>query len=121
MAGSDSPFHATQESDTMAEKTNGHDGAASQKAQAAGMSKMEAVRQALSAMGGDATPSQMQPFIKQKFGIDMSTDHISTYKGDIRRKAKAAKKAAPKAAAAAKPAATKSAAKPKAAPAAAAK
>ncbi|HYT88644.1 MAG TPA: hypothetical protein VEL76_08035 [Gemmataceae bacterium] len=110
----------------MAEKTNGHDGAAApQKAQAQPMNKMQAVRRALNEMGPDATPSQMQPYIKQKFGIDMSTDHISTYKGDIRRKAKEAKKAAPKAAAAAKPAAAKPAAKgkakAKAAPAAAAK
>jgi hypothetical protein len=75
----------------MAEKTNGPEGATQQKAQTGGMNKMEAVRRALTEMGQDATPSQMQPYIKQKFGIDMSTDHISTYKGDIRRKAGGAK------------------------------
>jgi hypothetical protein len=52
-----------------------------------GISKMEAVRRALAEMGQNATPSQLQPFIQQNFGIGMTTDHISTYKGDIRRKA----------------------------------
>src|SRR4051794_11489687 len=66
----------------MAEKTNGQ-----QAGKGSGISKMEAVRRALGAMGSEATPSQLQPFIKSKFGITMTTDHISTYKGDIRRKA----------------------------------
>ena len=47
------------------------------------ITKQEAVRRALKAMGRAATPSQMQPYIKQNFGIDMSTDHISTSKGII--------------------------------------
>jgi hypothetical protein len=53
------------------------------------ISKQEAVRRALEAMGRDATPSQMQPYIKDNFGIEMSTDHISTSKGIILRKKKA--------------------------------
>jgi hypothetical protein len=67
----------------MADKANGQAGASAPKK---GISKMEAVRRALSHLGGDAKPSEMQPWIKQQFGIQMSTDHISTYKGDIRRK-----------------------------------
>jgi hypothetical protein len=55
------------------------------------ITKIEAVRKALAHFGKDAKPAQMQPWIKQTFGIDMSTDHISTSKGDILRK-KAAKK-----------------------------
>jgi len=47
------------------------------------ITKQEAVRRALKAMGRAATPSQMQPYIKENFGIDMSTDHISTSKGII--------------------------------------
>ncbi|HVS39379.1 MAG TPA: hypothetical protein VMS17_27730 [Gemmataceae bacterium] len=61
------------------------------------MSKMEAVRRALRKLGRDAKPLPLQAHIKKEFGIDMSTDHISTYKGDIaRKKAKrfAAKRAA---------------------------
>jgi hypothetical protein len=53
------------------------------------VTKMEAVRQVLAEMGKDAKPAEMQPVIKEKFGIEMSTDHISTYKGDILKKAKA--------------------------------
>jgi septum formation inhibitor MinC len=61
------------------------------------ISKQEAVRRALKHFGNDAKPLQMQPWIKQELGIDMTTDHISTAKGDAlraARKAKAAKKAA---------------------------
>jgi hypothetical protein len=65
------------------------------------ISKQEAVRRALAHFGRDAKPAQMQGWIRQQFGIDMSTDHISTAKGEILRKA--AKKAAPKKAAAPKP------------------
>src|SRR5262245_66016589 len=61
------------------------------------MSKKEAVRKALEAMGKDAKPSEMQPFIKEKYGIDMTTDHISTAKGEILRAGKKkAKKQGPK-------------------------
>src|SRR5262245_6081133 len=98
----------------MADKTNGQAGAPAPKK---GINKMEAVRQALAHFGSDATPSAMRPWIKQQFGIDMSADHISTYKGDIKRKLAARDQAATTAAAspspavaaarAAKPAATK--------------
>jgi hypothetical protein len=66
------------------------------------ITKMEAVRRALAHFGKGGKPAQMQGWIKQQLGIDMSTDHISTAKGEILRKkggkAKkpAAKKAAPK-------------------------
>ena len=53
---------------------------------AEGMSKMDAVRQALSDLGKDAKPLELQPYIKQSFGIDMSVDHVSTYKSQILRK-----------------------------------
>jgi hypothetical protein len=51
------------------------------------ISKQEAVRRALAHFGNDAKPLQMQGWIKSEFGIDMGTDHISTAKGDILRKA----------------------------------
>ena len=77
------------------------------------ITKLEAVRQALAKLGNDALPSQMQPYIKKTFGIDMTTDHISTSKGDIARKAREAAEAAHQAAGK-KPAAPKTQAAPKA-------
>jgi hypothetical protein len=62
------------------------------------LTKQEAVRRALKHLGNDAKPLQMQPWIKSELGIEMTTDHISTAKGDAlraARKAAAAKKAAP--------------------------
>jgi hypothetical protein len=60
------------------------------------ISKQEAVRRALAHFGRDAKPAEMQGWIKQQFGIEMSTDHISTAKGEVLRKAGAKKAAAPK-------------------------
>jgi hypothetical protein len=58
------------------------------------MTKMEAVRRALKALGKDALPAKLQPYIKQTFGIDMTPAHITTCKGDILRKGR--KKPGPK-------------------------
>ena len=57
----------------MAKKSNG------------GITKKEAVRKALEALGRDAKPAQLQPYIKQTFGIDMTPGHITTAKGEILR------------------------------------
>jgi hypothetical protein len=51
-----------------------------------GVSKMDAVREALRQLGSDAKPAQIQGFIKEQFGHEMTLDHISNYKSDIRRK-----------------------------------
>ena len=59
-----------------------------------GMTKMEAVRQALAELGRDAKPLQLQAFVKERFGMDMTADHVSTYKGQILRKARKAGRAA---------------------------
>jgi hypothetical protein len=64
------------------------------------ITKMEAVRRALAKMGRKAKPSEIQPYVKATFGIEMSTDHISTYKGNILNKKRAKKPAAPAAPAA---------------------
>jgi hypothetical protein len=61
-----------------------------------GISKMEGVRRALSELGRDAKPTQIQGFVQERFGIQMSTDVISTYKGDIARKAAKAQAATEK-------------------------
>jgi hypothetical protein len=58
------------------------------------MTKMEAVRRGLSDLGKDAKPVQLQAHIKEKFGIEMGTDHISTYKGTILKTKRAKKKSA---------------------------
>src|SRR5262245_28947883 len=65
---------------TMAEKT------ATPKP--ANITKVEAVRRALKALGRDATPAKLQPYIKQTFGIEMSPAHVTTCKGVILRKKK---------------------------------
>jgi hypothetical protein len=73
----------------MAEQTK-----ATPQTRANGITKVEAVRRALKALGNDATPSQLQPYIKQTFGIEMTPAHITTCKGVILRKGK--KKPGPK-------------------------
>src|SRR5262245_48646329 len=52
------------------------------------ITKVEAVRRALGHFGRDAKPAQMQGWIKDQFNLQMTTDHISTAKGDILRKGK---------------------------------
>jgi hypothetical protein len=78
----------------MAEKANG--AAAPQKGKRSGLTKMEAVRRALRKLGKGAKPVQLQSFVREQFGIEMTAGHVSTYKGDILRKAAQAKAAAPK-------------------------
>jgi hypothetical protein len=50
------------------------------------MTKAEALRQALSDLGTAALPMQLQAHIKDKFGIEISTSHISASKTNIVRK-----------------------------------
>jgi len=51
------------------------------------LTKMEAVRQAIARLGWDAKPKQIQKRIKRRFGVEMTADHISTYKGHLAKKA----------------------------------
>src|SRR3954452_15081931 len=60
-----------------------------------GISKIEAVRQALAHFGNDTMPSKMQPWIKQQFGIDISANHISASRCHIRKMAGKAKAPTP--------------------------
>ena len=80
----------------MAEKTNGS-------AAKGGMTKKEAVRQALIALGKDAPRPELHQFIKDHYNLDVALDHISSCKGEIQREK------SPKKSVAAKPAAAKSA------------
>jgi hypothetical protein len=50
------------------------------------ISKAEAVRRSLADLGPDAKPKDIQADIKKRFRIKMTTDHISTSKGDAIRK-----------------------------------
>jgi hypothetical protein len=45
-----------------------------------GISKMEAVRQAIAKLGKDAGPAEILPFIKENFGVVMSTEMAYNYK-----------------------------------------
>jgi hypothetical protein len=49
------------------------------------INKLDCVRQALAELGNDAQPKDIQGFLKRKFGLDMNTKFISTYKGSILR------------------------------------
>jgi hypothetical protein len=48
---------------------------------------MEAVRQALDSLGYEAQPLEIQQFVKDKFGQDMTANMVSSYKSSLRRKA----------------------------------
>jgi hypothetical protein len=74
----------------MAEKKNGQATAGTQQGQGAGqatITKQEAVRRALAHFGNDAKPAQMQGWIRDHLGIEMTPGHITTAKGEILRKA----------------------------------
>jgi hypothetical protein len=57
-----------------------------------GITRKEAVRQALGALAKDASRADIQKFIKDKYGFEMTLDHISSCKSEI-QKEKGAKKA----------------------------
>jgi hypothetical protein len=78
-------------------------------------SKAAAVRQALSALGKNATRTDIQDWVKRELGVEMTLDHISTSKAEALRKMKVKTKSAKKQPA---PATTEAAPKPKVKPAA---
>jgi hypothetical protein len=81
----------------MAKKKSGPAAAvASQPREAGGkgITKVEAVRRALEELGSDAKRSAIQGFLRERFGIEMSPDHISNCKGDLRRRGRGKKKPA---------------------------
>lgn len=49
--------------------------------------KMEAVRRAMDGLGYEASPLEIQKFIKENFDVDMSANMISSYKSTLRNKA----------------------------------
>jgi hypothetical protein len=84
-------------------------GPAAQATEPPAKNKMDAVRRALAKIGRNAKPADIRKHILARFGMDLGTDLISTYKGDINRKRGKGKKGGAKkqqaaAAAPAKPA-----------------
>jgi hypothetical protein len=92
----------------MADKKNGTTPGAA----AGGLSKIETVRRAMRELGNDALPKRIQAFVKERFGVVMTNDHVSDCKKKILKKGKGKARRA-----AAKPPAQASAARTKAAPA----
>ena len=105
----------------MADKKNGAQGAGSAAANEAvrkrkKLAKVEAVRRAMTALGEEATRTNLQGYVQQKFGVKMSLNHITKCKTKLAmRAAKAATPAGPKAAAAKPAAAAAASRKPAAA------
>jgi hypothetical protein len=65
--------------------------------------KIDLVRKAMGKLGDDAGPTQLQDYVKRAFGVSMTTDHVSNYKGKILRAQTGKKKSAGKKKTAAKP------------------
>jgi hypothetical protein len=64
----------------MANKKNG-----------AGITKQDAVRRALAALGKQASAKDIQKHVMETFGFDMSIDHVYNAKSNVLSKAKKAK------------------------------
>jgi hypothetical protein len=66
---------------------------------ATGMTKWEAVKRALATLGQDAKPLAIQSHVRDKYKIQMTAGHVSTYKKKLAKKAAAStltpRKAAP--------------------------
>src|SRR5262245_2500795 len=60
------------------------------------ITKQEAVRRALEEKGKDARPVDLKPYIKETFGFDMTTKHITTSKSKILKAARKGKRGAKK-------------------------
>ena len=95
----------------MASKSNENAKMAPAKSASAGLSKLELLRQAIKQLGKDAKPLQIQAHVKDTFGVEISTNHISAAKTEILRKMAGGAKPATSTAAA-KPATPKPSAKP---------
>jgi hypothetical protein len=65
------------------------------KAKGASITKKEAVQQALTELGKAAKAADIQKYAKEKFGLDISSNLVKEYKGDL-LKGKAAAKQPPK-------------------------
>ena len=80
----------------MSDKTNGQPAATATAAKTPTLSKSEAVRRAMKALGMDATRGQIKAYAHDKLGMDLDPDHISSLASDIRRLARKKQKPAAK-------------------------
>src|SRR5438128_1627948 len=48
-----------------------------------GVSKLEAVRQAISSLGADAKPLQIREFVKSKIGLDLKPRLVATFRSKL--------------------------------------
>lgn len=70
-------------------------------AEAATITKREAVRRALEALGNDSMPAALKDWVKKEFGFDIDPNHISSYKSQLvggarKKKKKPGRKPGPK-------------------------
>jgi hypothetical protein len=91
----------------MADKTNN----ASPKG---GITKIEAVKRALGKLGKAASRPDIQKFVKDNYGLQMTLDHISNCKGELRKRKGHLKTAVSHQPAAAKPEPKKPTSRPQA-------
>ena len=61
---------------------------AKKNAQAGGINKMDAVRQAMAKLGNSATRTEIQKFVKDSTGVEMNLDVVSSYKSFIAKDSK---------------------------------
>jgi hypothetical protein len=86
----------------MAERSSTHKPATKAKAaggKAKGVTKMDGVRKAVTTLGKNATPLQIQGFLKEQFNLDMTREYISKYKNLVIKEMRKSKRLAAKAAA----------------------
>jgi len=67
-------------------RDTGQQGQGTQPTGQAPQTKMDAVKRALAKLGRKAKPTQIRAWVKSQFGMDLSNDLISTYKGEILHK-----------------------------------
>src|SRR5258708_31918810 len=65
---------------------------------ATAMTKWAAVKRALATLGRDAKPLAIQSHVRDKYNIQMTAGHVSTYKKKLAKKARASTRTPPKAA-----------------------
>jgi hypothetical protein len=56
------------------------------------ITKIEAVRRALASLGKSALPDAIREFVNKRYGLEMTRDHVSVCKTEIRRQASGKKR-----------------------------
>jgi hypothetical protein len=82
---------------SIANTSGTHEGDMADKANGASITKKGAVQQALTELGKSAKAADIQNYAREKFGLDISSNLVKEYKGDLLKgKAAAKQQAAPK-------------------------